>query len=259
MTPQSLRPQPPAATGWGRLASSTNAILLADGVVGLIGVAILAALSAFFDERVATAVAGLPPTAVATAGLVSEWGKSGYMFALAALVFAGSVLARRSARLARYGAALAALRERSLYVFCVLATSGLLAQGVKHLIGRARPPLMSSFGPYFFDLLSLKASYASFPSGHSTTVFAMAVALSPMMPRARWPLFSVAVLVAASRVVNQAHYVSDVVAGGVLGVASALLVAWLFAGRSLAFDRDGVAIRVKGAGAVLRAWRGGPA
>lgn len=257
MTPQSIRPQPSAATGFWHPDRSTGGIVLANGAVGLIGIAILAALSAFFDAKIASAMAGLPREAVAIAGFVSDFGQSGYMFALAILVFAAGSLAQRSARFARHGTAVAALRERALYVFSVLATSGILAQLIKHLIGRARPNFVPSYGPYNFDLFSLKSNHASFPSGHSTTVFAMAVALGLLMPRARVPLVLFAVLIAASRIVNQAHYISDVVAGGVLGVASALLVTWVFAGWSVAFDRDAGAIRLKGAGAVLRALHGG--
>ena len=89
--------------------------------------------------------------------------------AMAILIAGVSFLAQRSKRFVRFDPVLRALRERALYVFGVLATSGILAQVVKHLVGRARPRMMSTFGPYHFDLLSMGADFASFPSGHAAS------------------------------------------------------------------------------------------
>lgn len=249
MTLPLLGPSPPASrAGW-----------VAGGTVVAIGCAALAVLSVFFDARVAGAVALLPPGAKRAAGLVSDLGQSGYMFATAILVLLLGLALGRVGRGPLAAVAAAALRERALYVLAVLAVSGLLAQLVKHLIGRARPRLMAVFGPYHFDLLSLKASLASFPSGHAATVFAMAVALGALLPWVwRVPLFAVAAGVGVSRVVVDAHFVSDVVAGGALGILSALAVARAFATWSTAFDREDGALRLRHAGAVARLVRAGP-
>ncbi len=227
------------------------------GALGLGGLA-LVALSASLDAWVAAAVADLPVEVKRLADNVSDLGRSGYMFALSvAAVLAGLALQRLDRGRTATEAA-AALRERGGYVLAVLTVSGLLAQVVKHLVGRARPHLLAAFGPYHFDLLSLKASLASFPSGHATTVFAMAVALAPFTPRAgRALLLAAAVCVAAARVAIDAHYVSDVVAGGVLGALSALALARLFASWSVAFDRDAAAVRLRHGGAVTRFIRDG--
>ena len=254
-------PQPPllVATDPVGPEASTGAVL-ANGIVALIGVLVVAALSALFDARISAAMTDAPLAALVAATLVTDFGQSGYMFGSAILIAGVSLLAQRSRRFVAFDPILRALRERACYVLGVLATSGLLAQVVKHLVGRARPRMMPAFGPYHFDLLSMEADFASFPSGHAATVFAMAVALSLLMPRCRVPLFVFAVLVAASRIVVEAHYASDVVAGGFLGVASALLVTWICAGWSMAFDRGpGAAVHLKDAGVVLRGLRDRPA
>ncbi len=238
------------------LAGLPRTSVPAAGAVALIAAAALAGLSVAFDARIAAAVAHLPPWAVTMARLVSDLGRSTYMFALAALAVAGAVAAQSFTRRSETRRLLIAVRERGFYMLGVLAVSGILAQLIKHLVGRARPHLMPALGPYHFDLLSMKASLASFPSGHATTVCAVAAALGLLAPRGRIALFAAAGLVAALRIAVDAHYFSDVVAGGTLGVSSALSVARVCAGWSFAFERDAAAIRLKDAGIVLRRLRG---
>ncbi|UDL95096.1 phosphatase PAP2 family protein [Lichenihabitans sp. PAMC28606] len=202
-------------------------------------------LSSVVDVRVATVMADLPSGDIRAASYLSDLGLSGYMFALAALVAIGPLLVRHFSADQRWDEALTVLAERGAYVFATLAVSGILAQVIKHLVGRARPTLMEAFGAYHFDILSMKASLASFPSGHAATVFSVAIALGALAPRWRIALLLLATLVAVSRVAVEAHYVSDVVAGAALGIVSATVVTRLFAGWHLAFDRVGSTIRLK--------------
>src|SRR6185437_8196465 len=62
----------------------------------------------------------------------------------------------------------------------------------------------------------------SFPSGHSVTVAALAIALYAIYPPA-WPAYALlALAVMASRVILDAHYLSDVIAGFYIGAVFAL-------------------------------------
>jgi len=58
---------------------------------------------------------------------------------------------------------------------------------------------------------------SSFPSGHSTTAFAVAVPLILSYPVAALPLLCLALSIASSRIVLGMHFLSDVVAGCVMG------------------------------------------
>ena len=167
--------------------------------------------------------------------VVSHLGLSGYMLAAsAATVIVASVVLRRAERPERIlRARLTA--ERGLFVFAAVALSGLSCQAIKHLVGRARPRFFPEWGAFHFAGPSLRSGIDSFPSGHSTSVFAAAVSLGLLLPAWRVPLFALAVLVCVSRVLAGAHYPSDTVAGAVLGSAVTLWLARRFAERHIAF------------------------
>lgn len=101
--------------------------------------------------------------------------------------------------------------------------SGILVQIIKHLVGRARPrmtlPPWEHIGPSFDSDLH------SFPSGHTTTSFALAAVLASRFPRQAWIFYTVAGLVGLGRVVGGSHYPSDVLAGALLGLG----VGWILA------------------------------
>ncbi|MEZ5840611.1 MAG: phosphatase PAP2 family protein [Hyphomicrobiales bacterium] len=146
---------------------------------------------------------------------------SGALILLAAFAPPLRVLDRASARLA-------VLVGRAAYLFVAVGGVSLLMGIVKRGIGRARPKLMEKVGAFDFVPMSFDGAYASFPSGHATTVGAAAVALSFFFPRWRLPIFFAAILVALSRVMVGAHFPSDVIAGFTLGAAAAwVLAAWL--------------------------------
>ena len=182
-------------------------------------------------------------------------GASGYIFVLCAAAALACAAWRGRAASARARIGLTLLRQRAVYVFSVVAVSGLLSQIFKHLLGRARPKLMDQFGAWHFEFFSVKATLASMPSGHATTAFATAAALGYFLPRLRMPLLIVAVLVGLSRVFLDTHYMSDVFAGAELGMVSAVIIARAFAARRIAFGIVGGNAAVRGRGLCLAAWR----
>lgn len=102
----------------------------------------------------------------------------------------------------------------------VAAATGLALVG-KYAVGRARPD--EDRGPWTSVGEGKKRSDASFPSGHSAIAFA---AVTPFAREydAPW-LYSVAALGSAGRVAGRKHWVSDTVAGGILGYA---MGSWLW-------------------------------
>ncbi len=67
-------------------------------------------------------------------------------------------------------------------------------------------------------------AYESFPSGHSTSAFALACVLSHFYPRGRCLFLLLAAIVAYGRVQTRAHFVSDVCFGAAMGWGFASVV-----------------------------------
>jgi undecaprenyl-diphosphatase len=114
-----------------------------------------------------------------------------------------------------------------LYGLYAVILAGILVQAVKHLVGRPRPRLVEK-GIETFAGPTLASGFDSFPSGHSITAFSMAVILSGAYPRWRVLFYSLAALIALSRVYLGAHFPSDVFAGAVLGVAVGMFLRFRF-------------------------------
>ena len=101
----------------------------------------------------------------------------------------------------------------NILLFVSVLASGILAQILKHLIGRPRPNTMVAEDQIAINFFSFDSSYHSFPSGHATTIFAVALVLVFSLPKLKYFFYFLASIVAFSRVVVGAHYITDIVAG----------------------------------------------
>ncbi len=118
------------------------------------------------------------------------------------------------------------LMVRSRFVFLSVVITGIGANVIKVIFGKARPILLKNQDEFGFTWFASLRDHAhlSFPSGHATTAFTLATALTLFFPRA-WPLFySYAVTIALARVGAWDHYPSDVMAGALFGTLTTLLL-----------------------------------
>ncbi len=116
-----------------------------------------------------------------------------------------------------------------LHTSASLVVAGAAVTALKIGTGRLRPA--AGAGAEEFDFgrgFDLQNESLSFPSGHTATAFALAASISEEAKR-HWPeqehwltpaLYAAAALVGLSRVLDDAHWTSDVLAGAVIGTAA---------------------------------------
>jgi membrane-associated phospholipid phosphatase len=127
------------------------------------------------------------------------------------------------------------LAMRLQFLFFAVLTPVLAGEFIKWMVGRGRPFVGGEANPFNFEPFAGTEAYASFPSGHAITGFALAFAVTAVWPRAWVAMIAYALLIAASRLVLLAHHPSDVVAGAWIGVVGAMSVRYWFAARRLLF------------------------
>jgi undecaprenyl-diphosphatase len=172
--------------------------------------------------------------------VLTDFGKDAYVLsALASLLIVVSLISpllRGSSR-ARW----LSFGMRVQFLFFAVLMPVLAGAIVKWIVGRGRPFVGGKANPFNFEPFAGTEAYASFPSSHAITAFALAFAVAAVWPRARPAMIVYALLIAASRLVLLAHHPSDVVAGALIGVLGAMSVRYWFAARRLGFaiHRDG--------------------
>src|SRR5438445_8770172 len=190
-----------------RLAAQRDTIRWWDGAGALGGIALASA----FDEAVQHATQqGRTRSGDQVAAVARRMGQPEVFATVPAAVFLAGVVARRPA-----------LRHSGERIAGSLALAGVLVTGAKFVVGRLRP--WQSEEPY--DLKPFSGADA-FPSGHTTMAFALAVAVADEIRR---PWASVALCAAAagtgwSRLNDNKHWLSDVMAGAALGAPAAQLI-----------------------------------
>ena len=147
---------------------------------------------------------------------VHAWGELGAVWGIVAFIAAGLV-------------ATVYRRDYTLLFFATcLSLAGIIAQALKHLVGRVRPNSLDGathfYGPLAWFRVDPSIRIDSMPSGHTAAAFAMATALTIRWPRFRLIWYALAVGVGISRILTNSHYLSDVIFGALLGTLVSLSV-----------------------------------
>lgn len=179
--------------------------------------------------------------------ILTDFGKSAYvlwaLFALMAVVLIASAAMRGTARSVLLG-----LGTRLQFLFFAVLTPALIGEVLKWAVGRGRPFVGGQANAFNFQHFSGGEAFASFPSGHANTAFALAFAVSALWPQSRFVMLNYAIIICATRLVLLAHHPSDVVGGAMVGVIGAMVVRYWFAARRLGFaiERDGTIVALPG-------------
>jgi membrane-associated phospholipid phosphatase len=135
-------------------------------------------------------------------------------------------------------------KNRFLLLFYVNIFSGLISIVLKNIFARVRPwglkhnhdeygfLLFQNFDLGFIEkmkyqfvhILEHPSLYASFPSGHTVTIFATVTYLALFLPKYKYLFFILVVVFASGRIIAADHFISDVLAGMVVGSLSTLYI-----------------------------------
>ncbi|KJC35559.1 phosphoesterase [Bradyrhizobium sp. LTSP885] len=215
-------------------------------LVVIIGAVILTLMYAVDVEEISL----MPPRGTPSlwwARILTDFGKDTHvMWTLGVLLIVVALAAPALRGVSR--ATLLGLGTRLQYLFLSVVFSVAVGELIKWIVGRGRPFVGGKANAFNFQHFAGTEAYASFPSGHSITAFALAFAVSAVWPRTRIVMLVYALVIVATRLVLLAHHPSDVVAGALVGVTGAMAVRYWFAARRLGFaiDRDGAIVALSG-------------
>lgn len=179
----------------------------------------------------------MPPRGTASlwpVRIITDFGKTRYVLTVLGAgtclaVLAGIVLKGQAA------AWMLGLSGRLAFLFLAGAVPALIGEILKGVIGRGRPFVGGAPDAFHYNPFAWTEAYASLPSGHAITAFALALAVSALAPRWAVLMWVYAGLIAISRLVLLAHHPSDVLAGAIVGIIGAMAVRYWFAARNLIF------------------------
>lgn len=124
--------------------------------------------------------------------------------------------------------------SKATQVLAAFLFSALFAQLLKRAFSMPRPWEFFPRGayPHFIENVT-RHGFASFPSGHTTSIFALATLLALFTPNQQHKIayLFAGVMVGYSRIYLGQHFLNDVLVGSVVGMVTAVLVHWFFVAR----------------------------
>jgi membrane-associated phospholipid phosphatase len=213
-----------------RPLSSSLWLLLATGVL----VVALVPFDGLLSER----AQALPPAIVAFNERITDFGTFAWMiYGSGSIVIVAYILQRVSRSEGFFSKTKTAWRL-ALYFLVTIGSASALVHLLKFIIGRARPDLFLEYGAHSLTPFANEWLFESFPSGHGAAVGSFFGAFAMLAPRLRIFFALGALTIGITRVVVGAHYPSDVAAGLLTGLWTALMAAFLFAGQNWLFRLD---------------------
>jgi membrane-associated phospholipid phosphatase len=136
------------------------------------------------------------------------------------------------------------LKNRFLFLLYANLFSGFISIALKFLFGRIRPwglrnngdeygfllfqnfdmSFIEKFKYHFATVTDAPTTYTSFPSGHTTTVFAAFTYLSILFPKYIYLWLCFAIIFASARLLDSDHFLSDILGGVLVGTISTIFI-----------------------------------
>jgi len=135
-------------------------------------------------------------------------------------------------------------KERFLFLLYVNIFSGLISLFSKFIFARIRPwglrddgdaygfllfqnfdmGIVEKFKFHLLTVAEAPTTYSSFPSGHTTTLFALFTYFVILFPKYIYLWLTLAVVCASARLLDSDHFLSDIFAGIIIGTLSTMFI-----------------------------------
>jgi membrane-associated phospholipid phosphatase len=149
---------------------------------------------------------------------ITHYAKAGHWLAVAIVAL---ILAALFKHFQILGDESALMISYSLAFIAMLTLGSAVLHAIKLVLGRRRPRDDMEMGLYGFVPFAFNLEYNSFPSGHALTICCVAVIFTCVWPML-WPLwFAIAAVLAVTRALLTAHFLSDVLIGAGIGLIAA--------------------------------------
>ncbi len=208
MTDHSLSPDSSRPPIWGKYASNSIialSILLFSGLFILIGQ---------IDHPTLNIVHGFTDPLIDQIGDIGNTLGKGLTLVILSLTIGGIGLWLNSER----------WKFAGLYSLLAHGLAAVITQILKHSLSRPRPRLMDT--TQWEIRPTLESGLDSFPSGHTSGSFSMAMVLSFYFPKGRVVWFGLASFNALCRVIKGSHFPTDVLGGLLVGIGSGLVLVY---------------------------------
>ena len=100
---------------------------------------------------------------------LTHFGDSLYFFVPTILVWAVIKIVQNKNKI------ILTISDISLFIFFNILISGIAVQIFKHILGRPRPPMFHLYNLSSLDFFQFDSKWHSFPSGHTATIFDLAI------------------------------------------------------------------------------------
>ena len=157
---------------------------------------------------------------------ITEIGDSIWVFALCFFIYLFNYFLKKNSKKKLSGHNLA--KSFSLFLFIGTLITGITTQLIKHVVGRARPSYVDDTNLFDFSVFSFESAFHSFPSGHTSTIFFLALTFSMLTPNIKYFYLFFAGIVAVSRVMVGAHFFTDILGGMIIAFIGIKLTTTLF-------------------------------